>query len=278
MERHIGYAQGYFDNINIKEIRFAELDDFLHQLPESLGNKTRANIKATLHSFWVWASKREGIDIPEFPEIKFKLGWRRTIDKPTQEAIIQEVKRIADPVDRKVGIAIQWLSTYFSIRPIELLHIRERDFDFNLGGVFIQYSKTEPKWVPMLREDLEIVRAFPTPLDPEMFFFRYGGRRFGQKRLYKWWKKACANLGIEKVDLYGGTRHSTVRALREQLTPEQIKRASMHSTNKAFSRYFEVENEEVRSAYQKTVGGTKVAPNIVNIKHLEKDLTHRNPS
>jgi hypothetical protein len=31
--------------------------------------------------------------------------------------------------------------------------------------------------------------------------------RFVRKVLYKYWKKACANPGIEGVDLYGGTRH-----------------------------------------------------------------------
>lgn len=93
---------------------------------------------------------------------------------------------------------------------------------------------------------------------PHLSFFRHPpgikgcqpGEQFGPRYLYKWWKAACANLGIEGVDLYGGTRHSTALALREFKTPEQIRRATMHSTNKAFERYFRVESEEVRDVYE----------------------------
>jgi len=53
-------------------------------------------------------------------------------------------------------------------------------------------------------------------------------------------------LGIENVDLYGGTRHSTAIALTEFATPEQIKRATMYSTNVAFERYYKVEKPEIK--------------------------------
>jgi len=76
---------------------------------------------------------------------------------------------------------------------------------------------------------------------------------FGQKYLYKWWVKACINLGIRGVDLYGGTRHSSARALRTHRTPEEIKRATMHTTNKAFERYFQIEADDVRNIYRDTV-------------------------
>ena len=76
--------------------------------------------------------------------------------------------------------------------------------------------------------------------------------RFGKDYLYEWWKAACRNLGVEGVDLYGGTRRSSARALRESFSPEQIKKATMHSTNAAFERYFKVELEDVKMIYQKT--------------------------
>ena len=71
------------------------------------------------------------------------------------------------------------------------------------------------------------------------------GEQFGPKYFKKWWDKACANLGIEGVDLYGGTKHSTATALGELLTPEQIKRGGTGSaTNKAFERYFQPRRTE----------------------------------
>jgi hypothetical protein len=68
--------------------------------------------------------------------------------------------------------------------------------------------------------------------------------------LYKWWKKACNNLRIENVDLYGGTRHSTATALGEKLTPEQIKSGTLHTTNRAFERYFQGNARNAKLVYQ----------------------------
>jgi len=92
---------------------------------------------------------------------------------------------------------------------------------------------------------LELLRFLPRG-QPDLYFFRHGrgikgvtaGERFGEKYLYKWWVKACGNIGIEGVDLYGGTRHSTGRELRKYRTPEEIRLGSMHSTNKVLIDIF----------------------------------------
>ncbi len=55
------------------------------------------------------------------------------------------------------------------------------------------------------------------------------------------------------MDLYGGTRHSSIIALQEHFTPEQIKRATMHSTNKAFERYFRVDAKELLLVCHSTI-------------------------
>jgi hypothetical protein len=110
-----------------------------------------------------------------------------------------------------------------------------------------------------LPEDVELLRSLPRGL-PDLYFFRHGkglkgvkaGNRFGDKYLYKWWIKACENLGFKGVDLYGGTRHSTVRELRKYRTPEEIRLGSMHSTNKAFERYFRIEPDDLREIYGDT--------------------------
>jgi hypothetical protein len=60
-------------------------------------------------------------------------------------------------------------------------------------------------------------------------------------------------LGVKGVDLYGGTRHSTVTALGEKLSPEQIKAGTLHSTNKAFERYFQGEARNARLVYQAAI-------------------------
>jgi hypothetical protein len=126
--------------------------------------------------------------------------------------------------------------------------------------------------VPLINNDIEMFRSFPKGL-PGIYFFRHAkgngsakpGSIFGKDYLYKWWKKACANLGINDVDLYGGTRYSSTITLRKFKTPEEIKRATMHSTNKVFERYFYLEGDEPRNIYEDTqdkrvkkrVGGKK---------------------
>jgi len=268
IKNHMNRAIQYWGQSNIKEIGYAQIEDFLLSLKLENSNrpvsaKTRANIRSTLHSFWMWLRKRRVLtlaQIPEFPEVPFELSWRKVIDKETQQAIIDEVRRISYHINPKIWLGIKWLSTYISIRPGELLNIKEGDFDINLGVVVIRQPKEKkPKTVPFLPEDVDLLKCLPRGL-PGLYFFRHvsgisgvrAGQRFGNKYLYKWWKRACDNLKIDGVDLYGGTRHSSARALREYCSPEEIKRATMHSTNKAFERYFQIELEDIRGIYQKT--------------------------
>ena len=87
--------------------------------------------------------------------------------------------------------------------------------------------------------------------DREAYFFRHGGSRghaesgkpFSRKMLWATWKRACARLNIEDVDLYGGTKHSTLTNLRTKgrVTYEEARKMSGHTTNKAFDRYLQLE-------------------------------------
>jgi len=64
----------------------------------------------------MWLKKRGEIsELPDFPEVSFELGYRRTVDKDTQIQIIQEIERIYP--NRKVYLGIKLLATYISIRP-----------------------------------------------------------------------------------------------------------------------------------------------------------------
>ena len=259
--------------MNIKAIGFGEIEDFL--LDQNVSDKTKSNIKSCLHSFFTWVKRREKIPMPEFPEIKFSLGWRQTIGKETQQAVLNEIRKISWDINPKIWVGIKFLSTYISIRPGEILKIKEKHIDLETGYLFIPNPKegkakqSQAKAVPLISEDIELLSSFPKGL-PDLYFFRHlsglngvrAGERFGNKLFYKYWKRACKNLGIEGVDLYGGTRHSTVIALRQFASPEQIKRATMHSTNKAFERYFRIESDEVREVYQMTQGGAQGGPRV----------------
>ncbi|MBU0673267.1 MAG: tyrosine-type recombinase/integrase [Proteobacteria bacterium] len=264
-------------NRNVKEIGYAEIEDFLIVSGRTLSTKTISNMKSALHDFFHWLEYREVISkVPRFPEIKVKLSFRKVIGKESQFLILDELQRIAP---YKVWIGVKWLCTYVSIRPGELLQIREQDIDLENRYIYIHHSKTgETKPVPILDEDVQLVRQVGFTFPRSLFFVHAKtdrgcklGQPYGLRYFYKWWKTACENLGIEDVDLYGGTRHSSVIALREFFTPEQIKQSTMHSTNKAFERYYRIESDDVRKIYsQSSLVGKKVVKKITTLRNTKR--------
>lgn len=246
-------------NRNIKDIGFGEIEDFLLTQGRQLSSKTIGNMKSGLHDFFQWLVKREVIShAPKFPSVKVKLAYRQVIGKETQSAILDEIARIAP---FKVWLGIKWLCTYIAIRPGELVQIREQDIDTENRYIYIHHSKTgDTKPVPMLDENVMLFKQV-RPGFPRSFFFRHDtgkggvkkGQKYGEKFFYKWWKRACENLKVEGVDLYGGTRHSSAVALRQHFSPEQIKQGTMHQTNKAFERYFRVGSDDIRDIYRQTL-------------------------
>lgn len=268
---HIGAAIAHFGDANVKAIGYGELEDFFAALGASgRAPKTVHNHRTTLHAFFQWFYRREkgrGYALPEFPVVEFELGWRKIVDKATQEAILAEVKRISDPVNPRIWFGITMLANFPKIRPEELRMIDEGDINRKTGEVWVRHTKEgKAKRVYLLEEDLDFIRAQPEAIFGRVPFFRHTGRRkgihrayaaraqgrFGEKYLYKWWKEACKNLGIEGVDLYGGTKHSTVTAASAVMTPEEIRRyVTAHATNAAFDRYLQVDAERQREASQK---------------------------
>ena len=238
-------------NRNIKVINDGDIEDFLYGVKVSA--KTRNNMKSCLHDFWKWVVRREKrqgkkiVDMPEFPDCPYKLGWRQIIDIETQQQIIGEVYRLTYHINPKIWLGIRWLSRYTMIRPGELLGVTEGQINTKIPAIIIPDPKGgEPILVFLHEDDVKEVEKLPRGL-PDLPFFRHlggvqsvrPGQKFGEKYLYKWWVRACANLGVKGVDLYGGTRHSTLTALGEFLSPEEVKKGSLHKTNKALERYLQ---------------------------------------
>ena len=277
LDNHLSRAIDWFGNTNIKSIGFGEIEDFIKgqkkENGEILSNKTLHNILTSLHAFFRWVSKREReVMIPDFPEIKYELGWRNTISLEVQDEIIDEVYKISHKVNKKIWLGIYLLSTYPKIRPIELLNVREGDIDLSLGLINVTTNKErKPKLLALTEEDVELLRSFPRGL-PHLHFFRHekgrlAGKRFGKDLWYSYWKEACRNLGIEGIDLYGGTKHSTVRGMRQFFRPDEIQQGTGIATNKAFGRYFQHEFEDELKIYRKRNELRRAG------KKMAKDLT-----
>lgn len=248
LSNHLEKAQAHFGHMNVKDIRYSHLEDFITVI--NVGEKTKHNVLATLHSLFTWMKKRQDIsEVPDFPEVRFELGYRKTVDKEIQQNILDDIQK-HEPF--KVWLGIRFLATYISIRPMELMNITYSNVDLKNGYLYIPHPKEKKyKAVPILSEDVDLLSGLPLAV-PGMFVFGENGKRYGENRFYKAWKRACGRLGIEDVDLYGGTRHSSARALRKHFSPEEIKRATMHSSNAAFERYFCMESDDIRSIYRRS--------------------------
>lgn len=224
---------------------------------------------------------RNVIEMPDFPEIKFELGYRNVVSIEDQQRILDEVHRISYHINPKIWLGIKLLATYVKIRPGEMRNILERHIDLENGVIIIPHPKEgKPKYAFLTEQDIELIAAFPRGL-PNLFFFRHlggikgmqAGAQFGPKYFKVWWDRACANLGIEGVDLYGGTKHSSVVALGKVLSPEQIRRGGTgHRTNKAFERYLMPDKTEGLTVTQtlEKIRDSKRKADVVDIGNRTK--------
>jgi len=245
-------AQETWGPSNIKSIQYAQIEDFIKTYPGA--PKSKSNALAALKQFWSWAHDR--YDVPamkKWPRLGYvEMAYRDTVDLPTQEAIIADIEK-HEPF--RVWLCIKWLATYIAIRPGEMQSLTEGQVDRSRGILIVPHPKEKrAKIIPLIEEDLEIVRTLPLSFDQSAPFFCHegvsGGTRagqpFGGTRLYHAWRNACRRLGVDGVSLYPGTKHSTAMGLRAALTPEEIKSITLHSTSAAFNRYFQTSGEALR--------------------------------
>lgn len=275
---HISIGCNHFQNQNIKLIGYGELEDFLTGMNPAWSEKYRANIMSTVTQFLKWVAKREKFytlpdEIPTITNPTMKM--RKTVDKGTQWDILEEIKRLTWDKNPKIYIACLWLSTYVELRPAELLEVKEGDIDLSLELINIKHAKTgdeSGKKIYLLDEDVALIKSFPPAL-PHLYFFRHPksrkglqghlvGARFGKRILYKWWDAACRDLGIQGVPIYPGTRHSSVTALGQHFSPEEVMAGSGHKTSKAFMRYFSIAAE---SKKQVSLVARKGDQKVINI-------------
>ena len=287
---------------NIKSIRYAQVEDLINGLklvPKSKGEtpaegpaggrreeqelapKSKAEILAALKQLWAWAAARYEVPpLSSWPVLpRPEMRFRKTVSVADQEMILAEVKKLTCKTRPRSWLAIKWLTTYISIRPAEMLSLTEGQVDRQRGLLFIPHPKErKPKVVPLLEEDLELLRDFPEE-HPSLPFFRHGagartdraGAPLGKQRLYRDWKEACRNLGIEGVDLYGGTKHSTAMGLREVATFEEVRKMTGHTTNKAFDRYLQLEGEKMKELYRRRRNLVEPDNTLINQEPASKE-------
>jgi len=276
----------YFRNENIKHLAINQgfVDDFFKTL-ETQSGKTKNGYASCLNTFFSWVWRRNkiqltklGIPQPDVQKFPVKMKYRKRVSKDVQFEILEEVKRICP--DARVYLGIKWLCTYVKIRPKEMLSLKEGDINLDTRYlVFPDPAQTkEGKWkeVPLVDEDVEILKSFPLSTKA-MPFFRHTqakqgvtlNQRYGSNHFYDWWKRACTNLNIEGVDLYGGTKHSSVTALGTKYSPEEIQERGTGHLSKSFLRYLDTSDEQSRKLYMDAV--PKRTSNVVEFRKVKND-------
>ncbi|RJP78615.1 MAG: hypothetical protein C4522_12630 [Desulfobacteraceae bacterium] len=260
IRNYMKLAKNYFGQKNVKEFKRPDIRNFLFGL--NVSSKTRHNYMSCLHDFFYNLYNDDIISIsqiPNMPKIEFELEYRTLTDLETQEKIISKVKEISYNTNPKIWLGIDMLSLYTNIRPKDLLGITETDIDLDYGIIEIlrptkKRNKLKKVIIRLVEAHIDIIKDIKKryPALPHISFFRHHGgvsgcntgQPFGEKLFYKWWKKACDELGIKGLDLYGGTRHTTTTALAKEVGRDGAKKASQHGTNKAFERYCQAHDDE----------------------------------
>ncbi len=240
-KQHMSAALDVWGDRPVKTITAQDIKAFLFGL--HVGEKTRHNAASCLHHFWRWVLEYDEETpiierIPRFPQIRYELGYRTITTKDVQQRVLSEIHR-RSPL--RAWIAIKWLCTYVKLRPDDIRRITESSVFLDNGLVVIERptKRRNQKALWLIPEDVEILKGLTRGM-PQMPLFRHEGTGevFGKAYLSREWNKACKAVGLEGVSLYAGTRHTSVTALQEHYSPDQIKLlGTEHDTNRAFERY-----------------------------------------
>ena len=257
IKRYIIKASLFFGDTNVKNIKRKDIRDFLDTLKVS--DKTKKNYASQLHDFWYnfLYEEEEILDLsqlPKFPKIDVQLGFRKLVDIDIREKIIDKLKEMSYDRNPKIWLAVDLLCTYNSLRPGDLRRLREGDIDLDYGVLTFwrptkSKNKKDPKVIRIrllnfhIAEFRSLKKQYPA-VDSVLFFRKPDNEPFGINLLYKTWKKACKVIGIHDVDLYGGTRHSSITAIAKAAGKDKARKYSGHLTNKAFDRYCQIGDDD----------------------------------
>jgi integrase len=249
----------------------------------NIKEKTRYNKRSNLSDFWRWLLRRGVINqaqMPMFPEIPFDLGYRKVTDWETQTQIIAEIERIS--TNPKIAFGVELLATYPALRPGDLAKINEENIDLKYGEILIHdptKRKNQFKQILLIQEHIEKFELLKQkyPGFPKLQFFRHiqGGRGtkpdqpFGAKMFYKRWIEACQNLKIDGLDLYAGTRHTSITEIARRHGENKAIKTSGHNTNKAFERYCRVQDHTALEMAKARAESVKIGGNVIDIRTLK---------
>ena len=254
IRNHIRQARNYFGTKNCRTIRYNELRGFYNSLPETMATKTKKNIIGTLHSFFQWvvdleADRPNPITMPKFPKIPYAKPDMPKILSPEDQAKV--LGRLMQVSPYKLFLGGRWCITY-GLRWEELRQVKMKDFDNGYMTIW-DWKQKHYKNKKLLQDDWQIAqdeRAFGN----EYFFRHESGRQYGKDYLYEQIRRVLKELGFYNVKAYTVIRHSTLSALNQEYSPEQIQKLfSLHFSDSIW-HYIRYTDEQKQEIYAKARG------------------------
>ncbi len=249
-------------HLDVKEIKFSDLEIFKDNLPKTLKLKTKREILNTLHAAmrWMW---RKGIisEVPPFPIIK------------GNDAAPSIALSIEDQTDALKKIPEQHRDVFefefeTGIRPGETCALKIKDIDFQNRSMRVQRTFTmrrlreadkeaHKKTVPLSERALEIARACSASRFPEDWLFLHPrtGRHYTIHRLALLWKMTgtpCTH--------YEGSRHSFCTQISEVADGVAAQALMRHADSRSTARY-----THNRTEYLRDVLSRRSSPRVLPI-------------
>ena len=180
----------------------------------------------------------------------------------------QDLVLEAIPDDRR-GIYMMAVEEF---RPGELRALKIADYDFKTGTVVLRHAMdgdtNAAKRKATKEEDVRVRTVTPrmaewlerhTALEERLngarpLFVNPEGRsapegRYNAQALRLGWKRAAKSIGLGKVRMYEGTKHSTLTAGRRQGVPlDQLQKAAGHKSSRSTEIYAELAQEQATTA------------------------------
>jgi integrase len=260
--------------MRVSEVEYKHIHDFLYKSsyrPKTIHDSyvLFKEMVRFAHSMGYWPSPPSLTDYRV--DVEKTMTLRNTITKEEQGRVLDAVYHCEWWSQPRLYIGIKFLCTYINVRPGELLGCNEEDLDRKEGILVIRKHKTGnfPKYVRLLQEDVNLFNTLPTGV-PGMPLFRHDrpvqrvrvGDRFGTAAFSRAWKRGCKVAGVEDVDLYGGTRHSSAISLYRDsgLSPEQVRKATGHRSSSSFERYFNMDLDDIKELHREAAPTSPPGP------------------
>ena len=138
------------------------------------------------------------------------------------------------------------------------------------GGEEVVYTKDKKiHEVPLVSEFVKILEGMVTVYPFSSFVFtckesKHPHKRYTKDIISRLWNDACKAVGV-KINLYSGTKHSTVTKMMKQYSPEQVKIATGHASIQSVYRYGKVEIEDKRALLEGKVFDLKTRERSANV-------------